>query len=122
MKNKIAFVSGHVDITEEEFNLHYKDKLDEAIVNGDSFVMGESNGVDDLAQKYLNLKGVKNITIYHLFEKPRVNYGNYQSIGGYTKHSQKDKDMTLNSDYDIAWSKRKGSGTDQNLKRRAKLN
>lgn len=30
--------------------------------------------------------------------------------------------MTLNSDYDIAWSKRKGYGTDQKLKRRAKLN
>ena len=119
---KIAFVSGHISITEEEFELHYREHLDNAIKDGHSFVIGESDGVDQMAQRYLSEKGIKNITVYHLFESPRLNLDNFKSVGNYEKHSIKDKDMTLNSDYDIAWSKRKGSGTHQNIKRREKLN
>jgi hypothetical protein len=118
---KTAFISGHIDLTDEEFILYYKEYLDIAIKEEHTFVIGESDGADKMAQIYLHEHNVKNITIYHLFEAPRVNLGNYSINGGYEKHSQKDKEMTLNSDYDIVWSRRKGSGTDQNIKRREKL-
>lgn len=116
-----VFISGHKDVTEREFEEHYKNKIDDAIKNDYWILVGESEGLDRMAQDYLYSNDAKNVIVYHLFDTPRYNAGNYMTKGGFKKHHDKDNEMTLNSLYDIAWSRRKGSGTEQNIKRREKI-
>ncbi|OAD24079.1 hypothetical protein THIOM_000077 [Candidatus Thiomargarita nelsonii] len=58
-----------------------------------------------------------------MFESPRNNEG-FNTKGGYSSDSSRDKDMTLNSTKDIAWVRpgRESSGTARNLKRREMFN
>lgn len=115
----VYFISGHLDLTEEEFNLHYKPHIDEALKNNSSFVIGDAKGADSLAQQYLADK-IKNVTIYHMFTTPRNNIGNFKTIGGFVSDNQRDSQMTKDSDIDIAWVRvgRERSGTAKNIKRR----
>lgn len=120
----VYFVSGHRDITEEEFQKHYESILWEAIMEDAEFVVGDCQGVDDMAQKYLKTLSAKKITVYHMFEEPKHNCGGTELKGGYTSNVSRDFAMTLNSDKDIAWV-RKGkerSGTQQNIDRRKWMN
>jgi hypothetical protein len=119
---KTAFISGHLDLTEEEFNEHYKPAIDFAIFFGTNFVVGDANGADKMAQEYI--KSIGNnvwelVTVFHMFEKPRNNCG-FKTRGGYKTDDLRDNAMTVNSDYDIAWVRpgREKSGTAKNLKRR----
>ena len=41
-----AYISGHLKISKEEFEHHYKLKIDEAIKQGDDFVICDAHGVD----------------------------------------------------------------------------
>ena len=123
MIEKVYFISGHGDITPEEFKEHYADVIDEKIVEGNCyFVIGDYHGVDTLAQKYLKKKGAK-ATVYHMFEKPRNNAG-FPTFGGFTTDEDRDANMTIVSDEDIAWVRegKENSGTAINLRRRKKLN
>lgn len=135
------FVSGHRDITEEEFNKHYVPLLVE-ILNSNkyaSFVVGDCKGVDKMAMDFLS-NAAKNgnikLTIYHMFDSPRVTPGDISikdidtifngSIrfkGGYTTDLERDTAMTNDSHVDIAWIRpgRNTSGTAQNIKRRYNL-
>jgi hypothetical protein len=135
-KAKTAFISGHVDIDNDTFLLHYKEKIDNAIKNGDNFILGNALGVDTYALDYL-LKNINKdrITIYYYSKNPIEKYEKLDVIikKGFTSYTDRDKNMTLNSDYDIAWirsieesqklygdkfdSKRK-SGTQLNMERR----
>jgi hypothetical protein len=140
METNIAFISGHIDLTQEEFDQYYKNKIDEAITKKHSFVIGDARGADALAQEYLiNLIPKEKVKIYHMFDKPLVNKDNYKTVGGFKNHNKKDTAMTLGSDYDIAYVRsaeltkkileKKGilynpkrkSGTQRNLDRREKL-
>ena len=119
---QISFVSGHRDITQEEFDEHYAPLLDKAIENGNMFVVGDCEGVDDMAQRYIESHGVSynNLMVFHMYTDPRYCVEDCLTHGGY--HSDVDRDwaMTVVSDEDIAWV-RKGkerSGTAQNLARR----
>jgi len=119
----IYFISGHRNITPEEFNTHYLPLLYDALKNENSkFVIGDYNGVDSIAQQFL-INKTNNILIYHMFESPMNNYGNYETKGGYKDDIERDSAMTLESDIDIAWVRNMGehSGTEQNILRR-KLN
>lgn len=49
----IYFVSGHLNITKEEFELHYALRLEAALEEGASFVIGDARGADSLSQMYL---------------------------------------------------------------------
>jgi len=120
--SKTYFVSGHRNITEEEFIQHYEpilwEKLNE---EGAKFVIGDCNGVDDMAQKYLKAFDVKEIKVYHMFEEPR--YGNgLETVGGFVSDIDRDSAMTESSDEDIAWVRPgcEKSGTAQNIERRTK--
>jgi hypothetical protein len=114
------FISGHRDITNEEFDLHYKLVLDQILRDDPNceFVVGDCYGADAMAQKYL--RGQK-VTVYHKGSRPRVNYG-YHTKGGYLSHTAKDAAMTHASDKDIAWvrSGKENSGTAQNILRRSR--
>lgn len=123
-KPRIAFISGHRDITESEFQEHYIPILDKAIKDGDSFVVGDYYGVDIMAQNYLASNGVdkERVTVCHMFEKPRNIAPAYseRTKGMFRTDIERDSYMTWHSDYDIAWIRegKASSGTAQNVIRR----
>jgi len=119
---KTAFISGHLDLTEDEFREHYITKISLALVSYHKFVIGDARGADLMAQMYLNniLCYAGDMTIYHMFEKPRNNIGDFPTQGGFKSDEERDAAMTAASDYDIAWIRpgREKSGTAKNLERR----
>lgn len=122
----IYFISGHRDITKEEFKEYYISQLEEILQFGENsveFVVGDYQGVDIMAQEWLleNLIDKSRVTVYHMFTSPR-NYASklFKKKGGYTGDIERDSAMTEISNEDIAWI-RKGketSGTAQNILRR----
>lgn len=65
--NLCAFISGHGDVTPEEFVTNYKPLIDQALEDEvKEFVVGDFRGADLLAQNYLADKGVK-VVVYHMF-------------------------------------------------------
>jgi ADP-ribose pyrophosphatase YjhB (NUDIX family) len=116
---KSFFISGHGDLTEEEFDEHYVKAIDGALVNDRaSFVVGDFRGADTMAQDYLKRK-TDRVTVFHMFEEPRYNAG-FPSFGrNYRSDSERDRAMTKMSDEDIAWVRpgKERSGTARNLSR-----
>jgi len=114
----VYFISGHLDITEDEFNEHYIPLIKEAINNRDTFIVGDCRGVDAIAQKYIKDNGGKAV-VFHMFVSPRNNCG-FPTRGGFKTDEERDAAMTRNSDLDIAWVRkgREKSGTAKNLRRR----
>lgn len=137
---RIAFISGHVDISYDEFLGAYKQDLDDAIIAKDKFVIGNAAGCDLFAFEYLLQAGVKpnEITIYHFRGKYDKEYYLNKGVNvkdGFPSYNKRDEQMTNISDYDIAWVRpveaskllygdkfdpKKKSGTQQNLDRRKK--
>ena len=129
----IYFVSGHRNLTQEEFDNFYAPKID-SIVNGDncaSFVVGDWEGCDTMFINFL-LEQVDYppITIYHVEEEPRVKYGNESILNVENIYSIKlrnydecDAKMTKDSVFDVAWIRpgREDSHTAMNIKRRYNL-
>ncbi|QKF93667.1 hypothetical protein QKU48_gp0209 [Fadolivirus algeromassiliense] len=108
--SNIYFISGHLDLTEDEFNVHYKYKIDAALNDNSKFVIGDARGADSLAQKYLSQKAYNydktiydRVTVYHMFDKPRNNYGKFKTIGGFIDDESRDAQMTNDSNKDILW-------------------
>ena len=130
IKNPVPafFVSGHRDITEEEFDTHYKKAIDNVIKKHPRcrFVVGDYHGVDIMAQDYLVEKGkADDVTVYHMFKEPRNHNNAIKNLkGGFKTDEERDSAMTDASDYDIAIVLRDkwNSGTAQNLLRRAERN
>ena len=121
-----AYISGHLKINTLEFLEHYVSKINEALRNNHKFVVGDAEGVDTIAQKYLyDLfdNSQIDVTVFHMFTKPRNNAGNFKTVGGFTTNEDRDAAMTAASDYDIAWVRpgKEKSGTAKNLKRRKTL-
>lgn len=117
----IYFISGHLDITEEEFNSHYVAMIDAALESGGHFVVGDARGADTMAQQYLFGK-TNNVTVFHMFDSPRNDIG-FPTVKGFVSDEERDAAMTFNSDRDIAWVRegREKSGTQKNLDRRINL-
>ena len=126
MTHQIWFISGHLDLTQEEFDEHYARRIREAYDRNDSFVVGDAPGCDDMAQKLLGtLLGAK-YRVFHMLENPRCNpNGTLSLVGGYASDELRDDAMTRASTGDIAWvrpGKRKNNGTAKNLARRLEWN
>jgi hypothetical protein len=117
----IYFISGHLSLTQDEFDTYYKSLIDEALSHNHSFVVGDAKGADTLAQKYLFGK-TDRVVVYHMFETPRYNAG-FPTEGRFQSDEERDIAMTNNSDSDIAWVRkgREKSGTQKNLDRRSDL-
>lgn len=115
---KIAFISGHRDLTTAEFEKHYLAKIENALKEGHSFVVGDAVGGDLFSQQYLFGK-TPNVVVYFAGKTARNNVG-FKSVGGFKSYTERDEAMTMNSDYDIAWVRggKKKSGTKKNLNRR----
>lgn len=127
MRN-VYFISGHRNITEQEFKSNYAGALMSAASEDHStFVVGDYYGVDIMAQNYLIdvLKiNPDRITVYHMLESPRnINQKIVKTIGGFKSDSERDSAMTNASNIDIAFvrDEKKMSGTGENILRRHKL-
>lgn len=127
----IYFISGHRDLSYEDFEWHYKPVIDNIIANDEEaeFVIGDCDGVDKFAMDYIFQNYAVALVIYHMFSTPRnVPKGLSKNPGlegvyfqgGFTSDEARDSAMTKVSDFDIAFVKdnRWNSGTAQNIKRR----
>ena len=129
------FISGHRDLSQEEFDKYYVPAIENAVHGelGYDFVVGDCDGVDFMAQKYLLSKGYC-FTVYHMFEKPRnfvlpdipqdeLDVYGIALKGGYTSDVERDSAMTRDSHVDIAFihEGRWTSGTAQNILRRHEI-
>lgn len=123
----IYFISGHRDITAEEFKKYYEPKIQKVLKydNEAKFVIGDYQGADIMAQEYIVSLGFLNrITVYHMFDKPRNIVSPYiVTSGGYKDDIDRDSAMTRDSDFDIAFIRegKVNSGTEQNIIRRVKF-
>lgn len=129
-KNNTVFISGHRNITEEEFELNYAPTIEMEIENNKDtlFVIGDYYGCDIMAQNYLVdvLKyDPSKITVYHMKESPRnINKLITNTIGGFQSDEERDCAMTNASYKDIAFVRNYNelSGTAQNILRRKRMN
>ncbi len=105
-------ISGHGDVTEDEFNAHYKSRLESAIKMNSKFIVGDFRGCDVMSVKFLLANGVDstNITIYHMSKKPRKYFDeiiktnkNINLQGGFKSDEERDGQMTNDSEEDILW-------------------
>lgn len=115
----VAFVSGHLDLTEDEFARHYAPQIAAAHARGCRFVVGDARGADALFQRHAHALGLA-VTVFHMFERPRSNVGEHPTRGGFTTDAARDEAMTAASTFDIGWVRpgRERSGTAKNLARR----
>jgi hypothetical protein len=117
----INYISGHLDLSPEEFEEYYRPGIDAALTREEGFVVGDARGTDAMAQSYL-LGKTEAVVVYHMFSSPRNNVG-FPTIGGFESDETRDARMTADSQQDIAWVRpgRKKSGTQKNLDRRKQI-
>ena len=101
--SKTYFISGPGELSDFEFNTYYKPMIDQGINSDAHFVIGDFRGTDTIAQTYIHKQGYENVTVYHMFDKPRVNIGKFKTLGGFTSDKDRDSAMTHQSDEDIAY-------------------
>lgn len=122
------FISGHRDITQEEFEKNYgsiiKNIVDNNSLGTIRFIMGDYYGVDIMAQNYLidtlNFPPDR-ICVYHMFDKPKNIHPKIENrVGGFSNDEERDAAMTRDSHIDIAFVRDhlKLSGTAMNILRR----
>lgn len=114
------FISGHLDLTMDEFRERYAPRLAAAIAEDAAFVVGDARGCDLMAQLYLRDARAVRVQVFHMLEAPRNNVGGFPTVGGFSTDAARDAAMTEASDADIAWVRpgRTNSGTAANLARR----
>lgn len=145
---KTCFVSGHMDLSKEEFAQHYEPAIRREHAAGSCFVVGDARGCDFMAQRLLHglesglPKDAGRVRVFHMLERPRHSFGSgygsndpnlpkdtwsgrrggFALVGGFTSDDDRDAAMTQASTDDIAWvrpvSNKRNSGTAKNLRRR----
>jgi hypothetical protein len=125
-----VFVSGHLDLTQAEFDERYAPLIARRAGEGCRFVVGDAPGCDTMAQRLLGvLLGVdcaRRVRVFHMLQRPRNHCIPCPTVGGFGSDEERDAAMTAASTHDIAWvrptgSKRHSSGTAKNLQRRRDL-
>lgn len=147
-EGKVVFVSGHMDLTKEEFAQHYEPEIRREHAAGSRFVVGDAHGCDYMAQRLLHglesglAKDTGRVRVFHMLERPRHSFGSgygsndpnlpkdswsgrrggFALVGGFTSDEERDAAMTQASTHDIAWVRphrsKRKSGTAKNLQRR----
>ena len=126
VREDVYFISGHRNITEEEFSINYETTIDMVLEKNPNclFVVGDYYGTDIMAQNYLlDVLEIEpeRVFVYHMFDKPRnANPKVVNFVGGFTSDEERDAAMTKVSTDDIAFVRdhTKLSGTAQNILRR----
>ena len=135
MSTPTAFISGHTDLTREEFDAHYLAPLRHVLREGHRVVVGNAEGGDTMALQHLLANGHDSalITVY-VFRGRQMLYP-VATVGNWTSYSQRDAAMTAASDYDLCWVRpeaecrrlygdkyrKRVSGTEQNVLRRQEM-
>lgn len=119
------FISGHRDLTENEFEYHYIPLIQKALSDTPNalFVVGDCDGCDIMSQNYLVnvLDDYSRINVYCVGETPRnINPLITNVINGFKDDREKDAEMTRVSFADIALVRdsKIWSGTGENILRR----
>lgn len=120
------FVSGHRDLTKEEFEEHYVPLIQKA-VKEDSWVefnVGDWEGFDSMFLEYMYRRFNDIFINVYYVEKPRpklelVNR-EHVFLNKRDTYDICDESMTRNSDFDIAWIRpgKEDSHTAKNIRRR----
>jgi len=96
---KTHLLRGPIDLSRSEFEEHFRKQIDQAIVNGDGFIVGDEDGADRIFQFYLAGK-TKKVTVFSEGEFPRFNLGFSCSSG----HGNSIKEaMKRNANNEITW-------------------
>jgi len=136
---KTVFISGHMDLSEKEFDTYYRKKIDEYCEQGFGFIIGGATGADELALKYILSKnskiivclpddeidvlkkrigeGIKNVSMISHFK----NIKNEKDEKLVSKFQCRDIFMTNSSSIDLAFLRQyagAGSASAENLYRR----
>ena len=119
------FISGHRDITENEFEYYYIPLINEALSENPNakFIVGDCDGVDIMAQNYLVsiIDDISRITVYCVGDTPKnINSELIYIKNGFNDEREKDTAMTNASFKDIALVKQCEyiTGTGENILRR----
>ncbi len=123
------FISGHRDITANEFEFNYEPLINFALHENPNakFIVGDYQGADIMAQNYLmDILCIEpeRVTVYHMLDAPRnINPKITKTKGGFKGDEERDAAMTAASSRDIALVRdiKKNSGTAQNILRRHML-
>lgn len=114
-----VFISGSIAIGKLSDDV--KESIDKIIANNLQILVGDADGIDTMVQKYCVEKNYLNITVYSIFPMPRYCASDHFEmkrvfVGEEIKkervrQQEKDKAMTMDSDYSlIIWDgKSKGS-------------
>lgn len=117
------FVSGHRDLTREEFEEHYV-PLIQKVIKEDSwveFVVGDWEGCDNMFIDYILYRFPNTFINVYCVNSPRIaRIHETINICKRNTYDACDAAMTRNSDFDIAWIRpgRENSHTANNIKRR----
>lgn len=130
MDNQVTtyFISGHRDITKEEFEKNYCPIIDDIVKSNlpanIRFIMGDYHGADYMSQHYLvevlNFPPER-ICVYHMGKKPMNIHPKIDNrVGGFNNDEERDSAMTRDSHIDVAFVRNhnKWSGTGANILRR----
>lgn len=106
MNSPVYLISGHDDITAEEFEINYEYIIRKTNAEYDQckYIVGDRKGCDQLTQDFLRSIGVspERITIYYDEDcDPPINKFTYNVIK--LNCVQLYKSMVMNSVYDIMW-------------------
>lgn len=102
-----VFISGHTNLKDEEFDIHYKPALDS--LKTEKVLIGNAYGADKMAFDYLISKGYpKHLITIFCYGRTSVPPDYYTSknvtvIDEFKSYTSRDAYMTNNSDYDILW-------------------
>lgn len=128
IKDITYFISGHRDLTNEEFEKYYVPLINQ-VLNGNPnsrFIVGDCEGCDIMVQNYLVdiIDDVSRITVYCVGDIPRnINPDIIYINNGFINDREKDNAMTNDSFEDIALVRNPEiwSGTGENILRRYML-
>lgn len=99
------FVSGHIDLTDDEFQENYVPILNDILSKDPdaSFVLGDATGADAMTQKFLHYRSIPRTRVTIYYKTTPKNPFDFLTKGPFSSHPEKDKQMTKESDSDIAW-------------------
>ncbi len=129
MKNKV-FISGSISI--KKLPKEVKKSIDKIIQNNFEILVGDASGIDTLVQEYCLLQNYFNVTIYSISILPRYKASEnfktkYIEVTNSIKkererQQEKDKAMSMDSEFTFAIWDGKSKGTYDNILRGLKNN
>jgi hypothetical protein len=119
-----VFISGSIAI--KKIPVAVEESLQKIMHNHFEILVGDAKGIDTLVQNYCLQHNYHNVTVYSITEKPRYKADSFYSRcinvpshlkNGRERQQEKDKAMTLDSDYSFVIWDGKSQGSYENALR-----